>query len=72
MVKQELLAALNGQVLRMQEDGCTIQSVELEFLGLEDDGLASRQTGIVTHLAGNAREALEAFCICLLYTSRCV
>lgn len=61
MSKQELLEQWRNMADWRQEDGGVRGEAQLEFLGLEDDGLASRQTGIVSHLAGNAREALEAF-----------
>ena len=61
MSKQELLEQWRDMAAWTQEDGSVVGTACWEFLGLVDDGLASRQTGIVTHLAGNAREALEAF-----------
>ena len=61
MNKQELYDQLAKNMRKRTENGQTFYGATLEFLGLEDDGLASRQTGLTTHLAGNAREALETF-----------
>ena len=48
----------------------SIQSVEIEFFGSEDDGLAARQTGKAAGIGGNAREALESFCLGLEFTRK--
>ncbi len=61
MSKQRLLEQWRDMADWQREEGGVYCKAQMEFLGLEDDGLASRQTGIVSHLAGNAREALEAF-----------
>ena len=61
MNKQELRDQLAGNMQKHTENGRTYYTITWEFLGLEDDGLASRQTGLASHLAGNAREALETF-----------
>ena len=61
MNKQELRNQLAKNMHKRTENGQTFYGATLEFLGLEDDGLASRQTGLTTHLAGNALEALETF-----------
>lgn len=37
----------------------------IQFIGIEDDGLASRQTGNNGKIAGNALEALELFTMAL-------
>lgn len=37
--------------------------IKIDFIGNGDDGLANRQTGKKAALTGNAREALETFCL---------
>ena len=48
----------------------SIQSVDIAFFGSEDDGLAARQTGKAAGIGGNAREALESFCLGLEFTKK--
>ena len=38
-----------------------IKRIIVKFSGIEDDGLAARQTGNAAAIRGNAREALELF-----------
>lgn len=48
----------------------SIQTVDIEFFGSEDDGLAARQTGKAAGIGGNAREAMESFCLGLEFTKK--
>lgn len=48
----------------------SIQTVDIEFFGKNDDGLAARQTGKSAGIGGNAREALEAFCFGLEFARK--
>ena len=44
--------------------------MEFTFIGVNDDGLAERQTGKSASICGNAREALEMFYIGLEFNKK--
>ena len=45
-------------------------SIEINFIGQNDDGLAERQTGKAATINGNALEALEMFNIALEFNRK--
>lgn len=45
-------------------------SIEINFIGQNDDGLAERQTGKAATISGNALEALEMFNIALEFNRK--
>ena len=56
MSKQRLLEQWRDMADWQREEGGVYCKAQMEFLGLEDDGLASRQTGIVSPPGGPTPE----------------
>ena len=60
--QKEYRPLLAGAVTENREDTtCCENFSEIHFVGIEDDGLASRHTGSAGNLGGNALEAMQAF-----------